>query len=154
VPGLMAPEAFEAILNVHFDYKIEMSGAAGFVGLISGVAEWVFLKPGHVSVTISAANKMVDDSAQKIAGLVWPDVVAALGLPAHVKKTMPAFRVVKEKRATFAATARQEVRRPSARTTLAANLAIAGDWTRTGLPATIEGAIRSGRSAADVVLSF
>ncbi len=66
---------------------------------------------------------------------------------------MPAFRVVKEKRATFAATAAQEARRPQARTDLAANLALAGDWTATGLPATIEGAIRSGRSAADVVLS-
>ncbi len=51
---------------------------------------------------------------------------------------------MKEKRATFAATAAQERRRPAARTALS-NLVLAGDWTATGLPATIEGAIKSGR---------
>jgi uncharacterized protein with NAD-binding domain and iron-sulfur cluster len=112
------------------------------------------MKPGYVSVTISAANNMVDDPARAIASLVWPNVVDALGLHASAKQAMPAYRVVKERRATFAATAAQELRRPQARTTLAANLALAGDWTNTGLPATIEGAIRSGRAAADVVLSL
>ena len=66
---------------------------------------------------------------------------------------MPAYRVVKEKRATFTASAQQEARRPGPRTSLA-NLVLAGDWTDTGLPATIEGAIRSGRAAADIVLSL
>jgi uncharacterized protein with NAD-binding domain and iron-sulfur cluster len=97
---------------------------------------------------------MVDDTPQAIASLVWPNVVDALGLPASSKDNMPPYRVVKEKRATFAATAEQEARRPGARTAFAGNLALAGDWTATGLPATIEGAIRSGRTAADVVLSL
>jgi uncharacterized protein with NAD-binding domain and iron-sulfur cluster len=65
---------------------------------------------------------------------------------------MPAWRVVKEKRATFAATPAQHARRPSARTPID-NLVLAGDWTATGLPATIEGAIRSGRSAATVLVA-
>ena len=60
--------------------------------------------------------------------------------------------MVKERRATFAATATQELRRPAAKTTLA-NLVLAGDWTATGLPATIEGAIRSGRTAGQLVLA-
>ena len=127
---------------------------AGFIGLISGTAEWLFMKPGHVSVTISAANGRVDDSARAIASAVWPDVADALGLDESLKAAMPPYRVVKEKRATFAATAEQDKRRPAARTALATNLALAGDWTDTGLPATIEGAIRSGRIAADVVLSL
>jgi len=59
---------------------------------------------------------------------------------------------VKERRATFVASAAQERRRPAARTTLA-NLVLAGDWTATGLPATIEGAIRSGRTAANVLVA-
>jgi squalene-associated FAD-dependent desaturase len=157
LPGLVTPDAFEAILNIHFRHVADRAGPlgeAGFIGLISGTAEWLFMKPGHVSVTISAANRMVDLPASEIAGRVWPDVADALGLPANLKQTMPAYRVVKEKRATFAATARQERRRPGARTELAANLALAGDWTATGLPATIEGAIRSGRTAAEVILSL
>ena len=157
LPKLIAPDAFEAILNIHFRYDAEPVGPlkeAGFIGLTSATAEWVFVKPGHVSVTISAANAMVDDPARSIAMDVWPNVVDALGLPPEAKDAMPPFRVVKEKRATFAATARQEQRRPKAKTALAANLALAGDWTDTGLPATIEGAIRSGRTAADVILSL
>ncbi|WP_428535555.1 hydroxysqualene dehydroxylase HpnE [Rhodopila sp.] len=154
VPGLVGPDAFEAILNIHFLHAADPSGPlaeAGFIGLTSGTAEWLFIKPGHVSVTISAANRMVDHPASAIAALVWPNVVDALGLPQDMKRTLPRYRVVKEKRATFAATAAQEVRRPKPRTALARNLALAGDWTDTGLPATIEGAIRSGRSAAEAL---
>jgi hydroxysqualene dehydroxylase len=147
LPGLVAPDQFQAILNIHFRVDAD-PGPAGFVGLIGGIAEWVFVKRGHVSVTISAANRMVDQSADAIAAAVWPDVQAALGL----KGSLPAWRVVKERRATFTATAAQERLRPGARTGLA-NLALAGDWTATGLPATIEGAIRSGRTAAEVLLA-
>jgi hydroxysqualene dehydroxylase len=157
LPSVIAPNAFEAILNIHFRHATGAVGSlveAGFVGLISGTAEWVFLKQDHVSVTISAANRLVDAPAAEIASWVWPDVRAALGLAPTVGDGMPVFRVVKERRATFAATAEQQRRRPGARTTLADNLAMAGDWIDTGLPATIEGAIRSGRSAAEVVLSF
>ena len=76
LPGLVAPEAFEAILNIHFLCEADPNGPigqAGFIGLTSGTAEWVFLKSGHVSVTISAANRMVDDPAPTIAALVWPE---------------------------------------------------------------------------------
>jgi hydroxysqualene dehydroxylase len=157
LPDLVTPDAFEAILNIHFHHAADPGGRfgeAGFIGLTSGTAEWLFIKPGHVSVTISAANSMVDEPGRAIASLVWPNVVDALGLPVRTKETLPPFRVVKEKRATFAATARQEARRPRTRTDRAANLALAGDWTDTGLPATIEGAIRSGRAAADFVLTL
>jgi hypothetical protein len=157
LPGLIAPAEFQAILNVHYRHEADADGPlgqGGFIGLTSGTAEWVFMKPGHVSVTISAANAMVDDPARTIAALVWPNVVDALGLDARLKDTLPAYRVVKEKRATFAANARQEVRRPTARAEHATNLSLAGDWTATGLPATIEGAIRSGRAAADILLTL
>jgi hypothetical protein len=156
LPGLIAPNSFESILNIHFRLQAEPQGPlaeAGFIGLIGGTAEWVFLKQGHVSVTISAANRMVDEPAQSIALAVWPNVVDALGLNPALKDDMPAWRVVKERRATFAATAAQDARRPQVKTEIAGNMALAGDWTATGLPATIEGAIRSGRSAADVILS-
>lgn len=157
LPGLETPNAFEAIVNIHFRYEPDASGPlaeAGFIGLIGGVAEWVFRKPGHVSVTISAANSLVDESARSLALQAWPNVADALDLRNGGRNEIPPFRVVKEKRATFAATAEQDARRPAQRTALATNLALAGDWTDTGLPATIEGAIRSGRAAADVMQSL
>ena len=75
---------------------------------------------------------------------LWSDIARAYGLDAALPS---AWRVVKEKRATFAATPAQMQRRPGARTRWS-NLTLAGDWTDTGWPATIEGAIRSGFAAA------
>ena len=63
---------------------------------------------------------------------------------------MPPAQIVKERRATFAATPAQLALRPEA--TRWDNLVLAGDWTDTGLPATIEGAIRSGFGAADILV--
>ncbi len=142
LPGMTVPDEFQAIINLHYRFDID-PGEAGFVGLTGGTAEWVFVKPGVVSVTISAANRLVERSAEELAETVWPEVQAALGITA----AMPQVRVVKEKRATFAATPAQQLRRPSA-TTRWENCMLAGDWTATGLPATIEGAIRSGVTAA------
>jgi uncharacterized protein with NAD-binding domain and iron-sulfur cluster len=64
---------------------------------------------------------------------------------------MPRWQIVRERRATFAATPEQDARRPGARTRYR-NLALAGDWTKTGLPATIESAIRSGQRAAEIIM--
>ena len=153
LPGLAVPDAFEAILNLHYATAAEPGPpdlrTAGFIGLIGGTAEWVFVKPTHVSVTVSAASRLIDRPAETLAAQVWPEVRAALDLPSETQ--LPPFRVVKEKRATFAATAEQDRRRPGPRTGLA-NLVLAGDWTATGLPATIEGAIRSGNRASALLL--
>ena len=147
LPGLVVPDEFEAIVNLH--YRIDADpGEAGFIGLVGGTAEWVFLKPGVVSVTVSAANRLVERTAEDLAVSLWPEVSLAAGLSAP----LPRWRVVKEKRATFAATPAQDARRPGAATAWR-NLALAGDWTATGLPATIEGAIRSGRTAARHLLA-
>lgn len=145
--GLTTPNEYQAILNIHFRAEAD-AGPTGFIGLIGGTAEWVFAKAAHVSVTISAANRLVDEPAEALAEAVWPEVCIAMGLSGP----MPPYRVVKEKRATFAATAEQDRRRPGPRMGLS-NLALAGDWTATGLPATIEGAIRSGRKAAALLLN-
>ncbi|HEV8014334.1 MAG TPA: hydroxysqualene dehydroxylase HpnE [Stellaceae bacterium] len=147
VPDLTVPDEFRAIVNAH--YRLALRGdAPWFVGLVGGTAEWVFRKREVLSVTVSAADRLIDTPAEALAPLLWQDVAAAYDLPSE---PMPPWQIVKEKRATFAATPAQEARRPGALTRWA-NLGLAGDWTATGLPATIEGAIRSGFSAVDRLL--
>jgi len=63
---------------------------------------------------------------------------------------LPPWQIVRERRATFAALPSQNARRPSAQTAWR-NLVLAGDWIATGLPATIEGAVRSGNRAAELI---
>ena len=98
-------------------------------------------------MTVSAADRLVDEPAESLAALLWRDVARAYELG---NQPLPPWRIVKEKRATFAATPAELRRRPQAHTQWR-NLFLAGDWTATGLPATIEGAIRSGETAAALV---
>jgi uncharacterized protein with NAD-binding domain and iron-sulfur cluster len=67
-----------------------------------------------------------------------------------VQGDLPPWQIVRERRATFEATPAQNALRPGP-VTKWRNLVLAGDWTDTGLPATIEGAIRSGNRAADTI---
>ena len=147
LPDLVAPTEFRGIVNAH--YRIEPANAApnSFLGVIGGTAEWVFVKPGHVSVTISAAEHLIDRAAEDLAQAIWRDVQRALELGAT---PMPQWRIVKEKRATFAATPAQLRRRPGP-VTQHHNMFLAGDWTDTGWPSTIEGAICSGFAAAQAI---
>jgi len=155
LPGLSAPTEFRAIVNAHYRIAAPRDpalGGADFVGVIGGLAEWVFVKPEVVSVTISAADRLADRPAQELAAAIWQDVARALapsGL-AWSGAEPPPWRIVKERRATFAALPAQLARRPGA-VTAWENLWLAGDWTRTGLPATIEGAIDSGLRAAELI---
>lgn len=147
LPDVTAPDDFRAIVNAH--YRIALRGDAPWmVCVVGGVAEWVFRKPEVLSVTVSAADRLVDKPADELAALLWADVAAAFDL---APDPMPPCQIVKEKRATFAATPAQLARRPGAATQWT-NLVLAGDWTATGLPATIEGAIRSGYKAAELLL--
>ena len=145
VPGLTAPDAFNAIVNGHFRLT-PPSGLAPIVGVIGGTAQWIFAFPDRLSVTVSGADDLADQNREDLARRFWADIATVYDLPAE----LPPWRIVKERRATFAATPAQNAKRPGAATRWR-NLALAGDWTATGLPATIEGAIRSGRTAAAVI---
>ncbi|MFT3975888.1 MAG: FAD-dependent oxidoreductase, partial [Sphingomonas bacterium] len=146
VPGLDAPDAFHAIVNGHFAI-VPPPGAPAMLGVIGGSAEWIFTFPDRISVTVSAADELAVEDREALARRFWSDIQRALGWDAP----MPAWQIVKEKRATFAATPEQDARRPGTATRFA-NLFLAGDWIATGLPATIEGALRSGEMAARAIL--
>jgi squalene-associated FAD-dependent desaturase len=146
VPRLPAPSEFRSIVNAHFKFPAP-PGAPPILGVIGGTAEWIFAFDDRISVTVSGADAIVDKDRVELAELLWADVARALGISA----ALPKWQIVKEKRATFAATPAQEAMRPIGKTGWR-NFFLAGDWTDTGLPATIEGAVRSGETAAALAL--
>ncbi|MFZ0176035.1 MAG: hydroxysqualene dehydroxylase HpnE [Pseudolabrys sp.] len=145
VPGLIAPSSFRGIVNAHF--RIDPPAhLPPMLGVINGTCEWIFPLSGRISATISDAGRLFDVPRTELAQTMWNDIAKVAGLPS----TLPPWQIVRERRATFAATPEENARRPTAETSWE-NLFLAGDWTQTGLPATIEGAIRSGYRAADLV---
>jgi squalene-associated FAD-dependent desaturase len=147
LPQMTVPDDFRAIVNAHFR-KAPPADARLMIGLIGGTAEWIFAFPDRLSVTVSAADRLLDMDNQTLTDLLWRDVAAVHDLSGPA----PPCRIVKEKRATFAATPAQEARRPASRTAWS-NAFLAGDWIATGLPATIEGALRSGEKAAALAMT-
>jgi hydroxysqualene dehydroxylase len=146
IPGLRAPTEFRGIVNAHF--RVEPPALVPpMLGIINGTAEWIFAFPGKISATISDAGRLFEMPRAELAAAIWRDIAKVSGLPAD---DVPPWQIVRERRATFAATPEQNALRPAPETS-SANLFLAGDWTATGLPATLESAVRSGYRAADLV---
>jgi hypothetical protein len=143
VPQLSAPIQFRAIVNAHFRIAPPLAFPA-ILAVVNATVEWLFAFEGRLSVTISGADRLIETDREVLARDLWGEVAHLTGLPS----VLPAWQIVKERRATFAALPAEEAKRPPAATRWP-NLVLAGDWTRTGLPATIEGAIRSGNRAGE-----
>jgi hypothetical protein len=146
---LSVPRKTHAIVNAHFRLSkpARMPPELPLLGLIGGTAQWLFTRGDVASITVSAADALAGEPAEMIARRSWNDVAAALG---QERERIPPCRIVKEKHATFAQTPGQLKHRAQTRSEFV-NLFLAGDWIETGLPATIESAVRSGRMAARAI---
>jgi squalene-associated FAD-dependent desaturase len=147
VPGLKTPTRFRAIVNAHFRV-IPPRDAPPILGVVGGLVEWLFAFPERLSVTISNGDRLLDLPREELALTIWRDICKAAGIAGE----LPPWQIVRERRATFEATPEQNALR-SGPVTAWKNLFLAGDWTATGLPATIEGSVRSGDRAADHILA-
>jgi len=148
LPDLQTPSKFRAIVNAHFRFD-PPKDMPPILGVVGGLVEWLFAFPQRLSVTVSNADRLVDLPREELAQAIWRDICKAGG----VRGELPPWQIVRERRATFEATPEQNALRPGASTNWK-NLFLAGDWTNTGLPATIEGSVRSGNRAADLVLAM
>lgn len=148
LPMLTVPNEYRSIMNAHF--RIGSNTYETLItGILGGFAEWLFVRDGIASVTISAADNIVDETSDKLAHRIWQDIAPILNLKPD---QLPTHRIIKEKRATIAQTPEMVSLRPKSATNIR-NLLLAGDWTDTGLPATIEGAIQSGHEGASLALN-
>ncbi len=154
LPELDPPDDDASILNVHYRTRspvpIAPLGDAPFIGMVSSDAHWCFVRGDVVSLTVSASHALGMDEVpnEQAAGDMWRETQIALDLG-----DMPyeAVRVIRERRATPDQSPASVAKRLKPATRWR-NLTLAGDHTDTGVPATIEGSIRSGDRAAAIVL--
>ena len=146
------------IICVHVWLDREVTDSA-FIGFIGTQTQWLFNKrrifeqhgerhPGYLSFVISGARKLVDSSNDELLDLVINDLRTMI--PAARYANVLKALVLKEKHATMSPDSLSDLSRPATVTPIP-NLFLAGDWIQTGLPASIESAVVSGRAAANAI---
>ncbi len=145
LPELIVPTESRAILNAHavLPAPPDLTETPELLGLIDGTGEWFLRRGARVAITVSAADGLRSWPEEKLCAAFRADLLRLYGSAPET------VTLIWEKRATFAATPAQVILRPKMRGSGLVNLRLAGDWTDTGLPATLEGAIRSGIRAAE-----
>ncbi|MDZ7765484.1 MAG: FAD-dependent oxidoreductase [Melioribacteraceae bacterium] len=141
---------FSPILNIHL-WLSENQFNERFYGLINSKIHWLFNKGKHITLVTSAADEFIPMSNEEILELVFKE------LSEYFEEFKSGYvmdhLIIKEKRATFKPTIENSVARQSLNSNYN-NILLAGDWTNTGLPATIESAVKSGEAASDIISSF
>jgi len=119
--------------------------------LLDRTIQWMFNKGEgrHIQLVVSASRSLTNSSKNEVIELALKELQDFFPRVAEAK--LERAHVVKEVRATFSAACNLEDRRPGSETAIS-NLFLAGDWTRSGWPATMEGAVRSGYLAAEAAL--
>jgi len=141
-PGL----TYSSILNIHIWLK-ENPLTKNFYGLIGSPVHWIFNKGSHLNLVISDADEFIKKDDEELFEMVCIQLKNYVNLNKHM---ITGYKVIKEKRATFIPSNDTMNKRPLQQTEIK-NLILAGDWVDTGLPATIESAVKSGREASELV---
>ncbi len=146
---------YSPIVNAYFwvDHPLLIDPIRAFVG---GHLQWAFSKKStfaaeRIALTVSAANELIGLSNDDIARQLWMELTRGVEVPTGDRPKLVHYQIIKEKRATPLLRPAAQNGRP---TTLSSvrGLYLAGDFVQNMLPATIEGAIRNGFSAAECLL--
>ena len=116
--------------------------------MLDSPLHWIFVKEKHINIVISDANYLVDKTKEEILKFVIEELMQYISIK---DEDIQRYKIIKEKRATFVPNINTLDKRPNSETPIK-NLFLAGDWTNTGLPSTIESAVKSGRIAAELIL--
>ena len=143
-------------INIFLDRSIEADFPLAF---IDSPLQWMFPHPHKAAsqtdygyaLVISAANYWADKSREEIIDMVSVELLNHLGVRFETTHKLLKYKIIKEKRATIAQTPEFVRERPGTETGIP-NFFLAGDWIDTGLPATIEGAMVSGRLAMESII--
>lgn len=143
------PFEYSPIVNIHIWLK-ENPFQKKFYGIIDSPIHWLFNQDRYITITKSDAGEFLDLSSEEIIRIVLFEIQKYF--PFFDSSMVLHYKIIKEKRATFIPTTAILNKRPSSKTYIS-NLFLAGDWTNTKLPATIEGAVKSGRIAAELIFN-
>jgi len=139
--------ANSCIVSIHVWLK-ENSLTEKFYGLVDSPVHWIFNHNDHITLVISDANYLTAKDKTEI----YKMCIGELKKYANISEdNILDYKIIKEKRATFIPTPEILNKRPNTKTEIN-NFFLAGDWTNTGLPATLEGAVVSGKKVAELVL--
>ena len=138
---------YSAILSVNLWLK-KNPLKEEFYGLINSAVHWIFNKKTHLTLVVSDADYLVEKTKEEIFNIIAKELKKFTGIS---EENITDYQIVKEKRATFVPAENTINLRPSVDTGLE-NFFVVGDWVDTGLPSTIESAVKSGRMGADSIL--
>lgn len=139
---------YSTILNIHL-WLNNNPFEEKFYGLINSKIHWIFNKGSHINLVISNAEEFVDRNNEDVFQIVLKELKQYTGIN---ENDIVRYKIIKEKRATFIPNKNVLHKRPIGKTNIK-NFYLAGDWTDTKLPSTIESAVRSGKLAAELVLN-
>ena len=138
--------SYSPIITFHFELRRNPLRES-YYALLESPVEWVFNHGSHITTVTSAATRWIEKPENELLDLFRKELKTYFGIQ---EEDIIAHQMIKEKRATFVPDRETEVERDKILQSIR-GVYLAGDWTNTGLPSTIEGAIVSGKLAGNAL---